>query len=281
MRSNHGIFKRYPMDTQVMVAGKAYPSPYHIYDGSIAFIGGTADDIAAHKLLSDERLTPIVNQDGRALVAVWVCDFTESNLGPHHELQIAVFASFRPVPPVRSHPFAIYRALTRQVETRMVCHGLWNSTDNVVQYNCEHLGLNARLARSEISRGKERWSFKVTDDQIGLVAEGDLAAPVRSSAAEMWAMIRHIGIAGVIQFMRTPYIHVPVVNTRNRFAADNQVAHTYTQSDKQVIRFFSSQDRVMIQCPQYASLGFVPDFVQHSDGVRFVYLRPQPDDAQS
>ena len=281
MRSNHAIFKRYPVDAQVVVAGEAYPSPYHIYDGSISFIGGTADNVTVRKLLSEERLTPIVDQNGRALVAVWVCDFTESNLGPHHELQISVFASFRPVPPVRPHPFAIYRALTSEAETRMVCHGLWNSTDNVVQYNSEHFGLNARLARSEISRSRERWSFKVTDDEIGLVAEGDLAAPVRSSAAEMWALFRHIGIAGVTQSMRTPYIHVPVVNTRSRFADDNQVAHTYTRSDKQVIRLFSSQDRVLIHCPQYASLGFVPDFVQQSDGVRFVYLRPQPDDAQA
>lgn len=281
MRRPHALFRRYPVDAHVVVAGEVLPSPYHIYDGSIMFIGGTADGEAVRTLLTAERLTPIVDQHGRALVAVWICDFTEANLDPHCELQISLFASFRPLPPVQAHPFAIYRALTRQGETRMVCHGLWNSTERVVRYNAEHLGLNARLARCDIDRGGGRWSFRVTDDALGVVAEGDVAAPARPSAAAMWALTRHIGLAGVTQSMRTPYLHVPVVNTRSRFAHDNLVAHTYTRSDRQVIRLFGAHDRVVIPCPHYASLGFVPDFVQQNDGVRFVYLRPQPDAAHA
>lgn len=281
MRSDHDLFKRYPVDAEALVAGEAYPSPYQIYDGSIMFIGGTADGAAVRALLAAERLTPLVDEQGRALVAVWICDFTEANLGPHAELQISAFASFRPAPPVQPHPFAIYRALARQAETRMVCHGLWNSTETVVRYNAEHLGLNARLARFDMRRGGERWSFTVADAEGGVVAEGHVATPVRASATAMWAMTQHIGIAGMTQLMREPYVHVPVVNTRSRFAPENLVAHTYTRNDTQAIRRFGAHDRIQISWPEYASLGFVPDFIQHGDGVRFVYLRPQPNTAQS
>lgn len=71
-------------------------------------------------------------------MAVWMCDFTDANLGPHHELQISLFATSRPIPRLKPHPFAIFRALTMIAEARMVCHGLWNNTHRVVRYNAEH-----------------------------------------------------------------------------------------------------------------------------------------------
>lgn len=278
MRSDHALFKRYPVDKHVLVAGETCPSPYHIYNGSLLFIGGTADGAAARRLLSNDRLTPLVDQNDRALAAVWLCDFTEANLGPHHELQISLFAAFAPTSPVRAHPFAIYRALTHDPATRMVCCGLWNSTARVVHYNTEHLHLNARLARSEMKRGTTRWQFQVTDDETSeLVTAGDLALPARSMPATLWTMSRHIGVRGLMSSLRTPYVHVPVVNPRSRFADDNLVASTYTKNDHQVLRRFSAQDQLFLQHPQFTPLDFVPDFVLHSDGVRFVYLRPQPE----
>lgn len=276
MRSDHPLFKQYPVDSQVLIAGEHCPSPYHIYDGSILFIGGTVAGTTARQLLANERLAPIMDQNDRALAALWVCDFTEANLGPHHELQISLFASVDPVPPVRAHPFAIHRTLVNDRATRMVCHGLWNNTAKVVGYNTQHLGLNARRGHSDITRGRGRWQFRASDDN-GLVATGDLALPARAAPVQLAAMMQHIGVKGLLRSLRTPYVHVPVVNTRNRFADDNRVAHTYTRNDNQVIRRFTAQDQLSIHYPQAAVLDFAPDFVQHNEGVRFVYLRPEPE----
>ncbi|MEI7768923.1 MAG: hypothetical protein WCI67_02990 [Chloroflexales bacterium] len=55
------------------VAGDLCPSPYHIYNGAIMFIGGTADGAAARALLAAERLTPLVDEHGRALVVDIQC----------------------------------------------------------------------------------------------------------------------------------------------------------------------------------------------------------------
>lgn len=275
MRSKHALFERYPLDGQVTVDGEVLTTPYHIYDGSMVLVGGTADAAVAADLLSNERLVPILDQSGRALVAVWACDFTEANLGPHHELQISLFASFRPIEPLESHPFAILRALTVIPETRMVCHGLWNSTHRVGRYNAEHLGLNAHLSCSEIKKTSGRWLFRVGDEAGGTIAEGDLAVTARQSPAQLWQMLRHVGVQGAMQLIRSPFMHVPVVNTRSPFADENLVAHTYTRSDKQVVRRFGAQDRLVISHPLYTPLGFAPDFVQQIDGVRFVYLPPK------
>ena len=279
VRSDHPLFAKYPLDGTVEVDGEPLSTPYHIYNGEIFLIGGIADAAAAATLLQGERLAPLLDTDGNALMALWVCDFTEANLGPHHELQISLFASPQPGPPVQRHPFAIHRLLALNPDTHMVCHGLWNNTARVVRYNQAHLGLDAHLSVSQIQyedRGP-RWVFCVDDAESGQpVAEGSLEAVARQPAAAMWATLRHLGLRGMSQAVRTQFVHVPVVNTRSAFAGDNYVAHTYTRSDRQIIRFFGGADRIDIRHPQYARLAFRPDFVQQNAGVRFVYLRPQP-----
>lgn len=53
-------------------------------------------------------------------------------------------------------------------------------------------------------------------------------------------MMRLLGVRGLVQTARAPFLHVPVVNTRSAYAGDNQVAHTYTRSDRQIIRLYGS-----------------------------------------
>ncbi len=281
MRSNHPIFKRYPLDGEITLGGETLTTPYHVYDGAMLLLGGTADAAVASKLLSDVRMLPLLDENGRALVAVWVGDFTEANLGAHHELQISLFATGRPIPrPIprlKPHPFAILRALTAIPETRMVCHGLWNSTRRVVRYNAEHLRLDARFASSEIATDNGHWQFRFNDEEGSMIAQGTFDMTARQSATAMWQMIRHIGVQGLLQSIRSPFIHVPVISPCGQFADPHLVAQTYTQSDRQVIRRSGSQDRLTISHPMYASLGFAADFVQQIEGVRFVYLRPQPE----
>lgn len=279
MQSKHALFEKYPLDGQVKVGEEMLTTPYHIYDGSMALLGGTADKTAVSDLLARERLVPILDADGRALMAVWICDFTKANLGPHQELQISLFATSRPIPRQTPHPFNIFRALTVISQTRMVCHGLWNSDHRVARYNSEHLGLNARFSSSQIQQTHGRWRCRFEDEDGCLIADGDLGVAVRQSPVVMWQLLRHIGIQGLMQSIRSPFVHVPVVNTRSQFAKENLVAHTYSRSAKQVIRPFDSEDRFVIKDPMYASLDFAPAFVQQLEGVQFVYLRPQADDA--
>lgn len=278
MRQQHKLFTQYPIDGEVQVGNETLTTPYHIYNGSILFIGGTANAEAATELLSKEKLTPILDTNGNALAALWICDFTEANLDAHHELQVSIFASFTPQPPVPAHPLAIYRLLTLNPETMMVCHGLWNSTARVVRYNQEHLGLDARVSNShfDLNKAAGKWHFQVADaeTQQGLVT-GDIALPKKQPASLMWEMSRQLGFGGLLKTMREPFIHVPVVNTISAHATKNKVAHTYTKSDRQMIFKFDETSKLAIQAPKYQPLQFQPDFVQYNEGVHFVYLRPE------
>lgn len=275
--SQHKLFERYPLDGEVQIGAEKLTTPYQIYNGRILFIGGRVEGAVAADLLRKESLAPILDQEGKALAALWVCDFTDANLGPHHELQISLFASFTPIAPVAPHPLAIYRLLSTEPKTMMVCHGLWNNTERVVRYNREHLQLDAHLCDSEIAVDADRgaWRFNYIDAETGTpLVSGDLALSTKQATSVMWEMMRQIGIGGTLKSAREPFIHVPVVNTISDVAQENLVAHTYTSSDRQIIQKFDSLGTVEVEHPLYAPLHFAPDFVQQSYGVRFVYLRP-------
>lgn len=275
--AKHKLFDQFPIDGEVQIGEETLTTPYQIYDGSILFIGGRADASVAAELLRNESLSPILDQAGNALAAIWVCNFTDANLGPHHELQFSIFASYTPVAPVSAHPLAIYRLLSVEAKTMMVCHGLWNSTERVVRYNREHLMLDARLCESQVSvdAGSGAWRFNYADaeSKTPLLA-GNLNLATKQPGSLLWEMTRQVGLGGIFKTMREPAIHVPVVNTRSDVAQENLVAHTYTNNDKQIIQKWEHPGSLEIQHPGYRALNFSPDFVQQGYGVHFVYLRP-------
>lgn len=263
MRSDHPLFIKYPLDSTVQLGGEDRTSPYHIYDGDLVLIGGRTDAAAAADLLAGERLTPVLDSEGSALMALWLGDFTAANLGPHHELQISLFGVLRPQPRVKRDPFAIHRLLILNPDVYMICHGLWNNTPKAVGYNQAHLGLDAHLSASRIDHDREaqRMTFQVSDAASGKpVAEGSVGLPARQALAVTWSMAQHLGFKGMMEAARTPFIHVPVVNTRSAYAADNCVAHTYTRSDRQIIRRYGNRDSISIQHPRYAPPELPPRF---------------------
>lgn len=276
MQSKQALFEQYPLDGQVTVAGELLTTPCHVYDGTMLFFGGTADASTATDLLSREHLTPVFDESGQALAAVWVCDFSDANLGPHHELQISLFAASHATPPLKVHPFAVFHALVNTPEIWMVCHGLWNSTERVVRYNSDHLGLTAAHCSSEIKRSDGYWSFRFADTTGSMIAAGNVRAGLGQSASTMWQLARHLGIKGMLRSIRSPFVHLPVVNTRSRSVSQNLIADTYSRSDRQTLRSFGPQDSLMIGHPAYARLGFRPDFVQENEGTSLVFLRPRP-----
>lgn len=277
MRSEHPLFERFPLDAHVQVGGEKLTSPYHVYDGTLLLVGGTADAAQAAALLAPSGLVPVCDSAGRALAAVWVGDFTEASLGPHHEVQISLLASVRPVLALDAHPLALLKALLTRSEVRMVCHGLWNSTHRVVRYNAEHLGLDARYGSGLLTRSRGRWRFAFADVSEQPVLEGELACVARTSAALGWQLTRCLSWRGLWRSLRDPVVQVPVLNTLGPHATALEVAHTYTRADHQALRLANPADRLHIQAAPYAALDFTPAFVQQMDGLRFVYLRPQAD----
>lgn len=275
--AQHKLFDQYPIDGEVQIGDETLTTPYQIYDGSILFIGGRADASVAAELLKNESVSPILDQAGNALAAIWVCNFTDANLGAHHELQFSIFASFSPVAPVAAHPLAIYRLLSVEPRAMMVCHGLWNSTERVVRYNREHLMLDAHLCESQISvdTGSGAWRFNYVDAESSApLLTGDLHLATKQPSSLLWEMTRQVGLGGILKTMREPNIHVPVVNTRSGVAKENLIAHTYTNNDKQIIQKWESPGTLTIEHPRYRALSFAPDFVQQGFGVHFVYQRP-------
>ena len=267
-RSQHALFQRFPIDGSVAVDGRMLPTPYHVYDGTLLMLGGTACAGAAAALLG-EGWMPLRDTQGRALMALWVGDFTDASLGPHRELQLSLFASARPLPPVEAHPFAIHRALLAQPEVRMACVALWNDMPHVARYNAEHLGLNAHVAESRVRQDDGHWSFRFEAPGGAPVAEGEVQGAGRPSLAVLWRLLRHIGLPGAGRLLSSPVLGVPVAAP-----GSHRVAWTWTQSDRQAVRLLDDTSRVAIRHPRYAALDFRPAFAQQMAGLRFVYLRP-------
>ncbi len=280
-RAQHALFQPYPLQDCTISVGQV-PTPYHIYDGRIAFIGGTADLAAVQSLLhhQHQQLIPLKTQDGRALMTVWICDFTEASLGPHQEVQISVFASEKPMPPAASHPFTILELVSFDPNVKMLCHGLWNDTQTVVAYNRDRLGLDARLTKGTIQPAADssRTTFRFVDGEGGTsIIEGQFAKPRSQPLRPMWTLMRGIGWANTMRMAQMPHVALKVVNTISPLMAFHSAAQTYTKNDAQIIRLFDPQvDQLTFGDSRYQSLGFAPQFVSYSTGCRMVYLDPVP-----
>ncbi|MBP6877236.1 MAG: hypothetical protein KBC34_04380 [Phenylobacterium sp.] len=270
------IFKRFPLDGHVTIAGEKLTTPYHVYDGAMLCLGGTVAGNMASALLAREHLFPVLDTRGRALAAIWVCDFTDANLGAHHELQISLFATSRPSQDLPAHPFVYFRALATLPDLQMVCHGLWNNTQRVVDYNVEHLRLDAAMTSSKIDRDGGAWAFGFRDSKGNLIAEGAVSPPAQLSLAQAWGLTRQMGLLGTLRLARAPAANIPVVNTRGPADSLNLVCQTYTTSERQHIRTAGPHDRIAIRHPLYERLEFEARFVQQLEGVGFIFLRPVP-----
>ncbi|MDH6233799.1 hypothetical protein M2281_004412 [Mesorhizobium soli] len=270
------LFQRFPLDGSVVVAGEEVTTPYHIYDGTILSLGGTVDGEVAARFLAAEHLEPVLDTDGRALAAIWICDFTKANLDAHHELQISLFATRRKVQPLRADAFSFHRALNVIPDLMMVCHGLWNNTQRVVRYNSEHLLLNARLTESKVDFSGDNWTFEFRDAGGGLIAEGSVPATRRQPAGVVWKIAWQMGLRGLLGLLRAPFFKMPVVNTRRQGDVCNHVCTTYTACEKPLIRGAADRDLIAISEPIYAELDFRINFVQVLRDIGFIFMHPIP-----
>jgi hypothetical protein len=278
-RSGHPLFRAFPRTGEAHTSRGPLPTPYHIYDGYGVFIGGVADFAAVQQLLAHEEVTPVRTTTGQALMGLWLCDFSEANLGPHHELQFSIFVARQPITDLPSHPLALLKIMLTRPDVQMLCHGLWNNTADVVTYNRELLSLNARLSSSTLVRNRQVLTFAVQDAETDApLCRGALSHPMQASLVATWQFVQQLGFVQSWQATQRSWISMGVVNPVGVVLPHNAVAQAHTKNDANRIRLFRADDDVLtIQHPTYAALDFQPHFVQHMDGFKFVYLMPAPE----
>lgn len=274
--SAHALFKQFPLNGKVRLSLGELPTPYHIYAGSGVFIGGECDLTPAQQLLKDETLLPLQNQHGRALMGIWVCDFTEASLGPHHELQFSFFVSKQALPPVPARAFQALALILTRPEVQMLCYGLWNNTAPVIAYNREYLSLDARLADSQITRAGGSLRFAYTDALTHApIFSGEIHQPQQASWRAGLDLIQQIGWRGWLAAARQPWVHMQVCSPVAGCLQRNAAADTFTKNDFTALRYFTGADRLKFSDPTYQSLNFQPQYLQYFDGTKMVFLQPQ------
>lgn len=276
MPSDHQLFKKFPLDGSAPTSEGKVPTPYHIYDGHGILIGGTADLSRVQQMLRHEAGVPIETREGRAFMGIWVCNFTDASLGPHHELQFSLFVSREKIEPVSAHPLSLIDRMMRP-ELQMMCHGLWNNTPITVAYNRELLSLNSRLAQSHIENSKDRFSFDFRDSATGRpILAGTLPQLKKVSLRATWDLLAQLGFRRSWEFARKPWVGLQILNPTGVVLDENSVAESFTKNDINLVRYFNSDsDHLEFGNTPYAALNFKPQFAQYMEGFKFVYLHPR------
>lgn len=272
---NHPLFRQFPRDGEAQLStGERVPTPYHVYDGHGLLIGGTAEREAVAALLQREKLYPLRTQSGKALLAVWVCDFTAASLGPHTELQIAPVVTHRPVAPLEDHPFALLLALSELPAVRLFCHGLWNNTETAVAYNREVLGLPAQHSTADVTRGDGRKRFTFRDRQGQLLCHGVVQEEPRTPLRVGWDLSRLLGLRRSTALARQPLLAATVVNPVSAVIPTNADAPAFIAPETAVVQYFDAENDALAFGPaRYRELHFEPLFLEHFTPFRSVYLR--------
>lgn len=272
----HKLFQQFPLEGEAEISVGRVPVPYHIYEGHGLLIGGTADLGAVRESLQDEQVTPLQTSEGKALMSIWVCDFSEASLGPHNELQVAIAVSHEPIAPLDAHPLALLKAIFVNPAVRMLCYGLWNNTTKVVAYNREVLGLNAELNQGEIRRENGIKSFSFRDQAGTLIFEGQVREARATPMRVGWQFFRLLGFRQTMRAATSAYLGTQVVNRISEVIPYNANAAAYLAADTPVVQFFDpATDALTFGQEPYRRLGFRPLFLEHFEPFRFVYLAPQ------
>lgn len=271
----HPLFEQYPLTDGVELSVGHVPVPYHTYDGHGVFIGGTANLAYVTDQLKAENVSPIQTEDGKAVMGIWVVDFTEASLGAHTELQLSFLVSHRPTASIDSHPLTLLKALSVNPDARMFCYRLWNNTETVIAYNNELLGLNAKLSHSSIQRENGMKTFRFNDANDKLILKGQVREDKRTSPQMGWQLFRLMGFRNLMQLLSEPYLGAKVVNPISDAVPFNGDAQSYVAADSPVLQQWNNQiDRITFGQDQIADLNFQPQFIEHFAPFRFVYLQP-------
>jgi len=275
--SPHPLFQKYPLSGKVMLPTGEAPTPYHIYNGYGLFIGGECNLDAARQLLAPEQVTPLATTQGKAIMGIWVCNFSEASLGAHHELQFSLFVTRQPAAPIEPHPFNTLWLMLTRPDVLMVCHGLWNNTPTVVAYNRQQLSLNARLTDSQIDRDPHsvRFSYRDAATQSAIFA-GEVEKPQQANLRASLGLSAKIGFRRLMAATKEPWTSMQVINSIGHGLERNAAARTFSTNTTNVFTLFDRRTSSLKFGPTpYAGLHFEPHCVQYMDGFKFVYLDPE------
>ena len=273
---SHPLFTQYPLNGEQEISVGRVPTPYHTYDGHGLFIGGTADLGNIKTVLKNENVQPMQTMSGRAIMGIWIVDFTEASLGAHNELQFSILVSHQPTPPIEDHPLTLLKALFVNPAVRMFCWRLWNDSETAVAYNRELLGLNAQLTQGSIQRQNGQKQFHFANEAGEPIFEGQVCEATQTSPKVGWSLMRLLGLRQTIRALRQPYLEAKVVNPISDVLPYNADAQSFLASDPPIVQFFDpATDGMNIYHSETAVLNFQPYFVEHFAPFRFVYLHPE------
>jgi len=269
---DHPLFRRFPITgTRSLSNGENVGIPYHIYDGDILMIGGTIRAESARELLKNETLDPVLTVSGRAPMIIWVCNFSESPVKPHGELQFSLLSSDDPQK-LSDHPLALLARFIADPTLRMICHGLWNTTPLVVAYNRELLGLNARIASGGLKAAGSQWEFSFADENNAPLITGRSAVQKSQAPGAMFNLMGKLGFANSMKMARAPWLEMRVVNPIG-ILPENRTAIAAAAGSTRFFRAFApALDSLTIHAAGYTD--FQPGFVFQLRGCNFVYCQP-------
>jgi len=275
MSTKHKLFSTYPLNGKVELSTGLAQTPYHIYDGYGLFIAGTANLEAIKTQLQGEALHPITTTDGYALVGMWLLDFPQASLAPHSELQCSILAHEKQIPPLENHPFAPLEYLVKTEQASILCANIWNSTEECVAYNSEHLGLGANLCQSTFEKDGKTLSFNFSANDVPLIA-GSVEVPSSQPLPDVWTMLRRFGFRTLSKLITPDFTQVDVINRRSDVIPINARARPFTKEKTAIATTINSEtDHLSFGDIPFAHIDFQPQIFQYFDGFKFVYLDPK------
>jgi hypothetical protein len=277
-KQEHPIFVNYPRTgTRTNWYGKV-TTPYRVYGGYGALIGGTCDVTAArHMLRADKPLEPAVTIDRRALAAIWIGNYDDASAEAHVELTFGLCVSQVPRSDIDYHPFMLLKILTEATDLPVMIHAQWHNTEKAVGFKRDMLGINAQFATSAMNTqgGQLRFSFSERS--------GGTRAPIVNGALKLdWrtgskvsSQLRQLFGDRAQIYSRSPYLPYRVINRVSDVLDRRLETDVITGHEHTVLReWYPGVDMLQLTHPYYAQIDFQPDFVQQFTGARVVHQTP-------
>jgi hypothetical protein len=283
-KQEHPLFADYPTTgTRTNWYGKV-STPYRVYSGQGALIGGSCDVTAArHMLRSDKPLEPAISVDRRALMGIWVGNYDDSTLDVHTELTIGLFVSPMPRSDIGYHPFMLLKLMTEATDLPLLIHAQWHNTDKSVGFKRDMLGIDAQFASSAINAqaGMLKFAFseRIGGDRVPIV-NAALKLDWRTGLTANRALKQLFGERAQA-YERAPYLPHRVINRSSEILTRRLETAVITGHEHSVVReWYPGTDRLELTHPYYSQIDFQPDFVQQFSGARSVHVTPYELDPQ-
>ena len=287
LKETPDIFQQYPLHGLRKITGGSAPVPYHVYNGTALFIGGTASQASVQALLGDVDLELVRTTQGEALISLWVCDFAQSSLGAHKMLQASISVVLEEaLPPVEPQPLALLATMLTMPQVGMYCLRTWTDEARVAIFQSELLGLDVHLAQGEFPQDP---AGHIAEFEFWDVSNGEtlVSAQIRERAytapRPALALLRRLGLSGFLQVSRQPRFSLRTVTPcRSKWliggptgARAQQVSQLFWQNQRTVTQFFNPHsDRLYLNDSVYPGVEFHPQFIERLEGFKMVYLLP-------